>query len=252
MEQLRDFVSYFENSALADNIRENDVLFPLIESLHVVSICLVVGSIFAVDLRLLGLASTDRPVSRVTNGILPLTWTAFAVAVASGSLLFISNATKYLGNGYFDAKILLICAAGLNMAMFHVIGCDTTVMLGAQAGQLQLNVMMPIIAHNLFEMMHVTIGAVKAFTEKCVLGLEAQPDKAATWLAKNPILVTALNPIIGYNKGAEVAKKSMKDNKSVLDVVVELKYMSEADAKAALDARQMTEGGLVEGSTGGG
>jgi hypothetical protein len=65
MEQLRDFISYFESSALADNIRENDVLFPLIESLHVVSICLVVGSIFAVDLRLLGLASTDRSVSRV-------------------------------------------------------------------------------------------------------------------------------------------------------------------------------------------
>jgi hypothetical protein len=106
---------------LADNIRENDVLFPLIESLHVVSICLVVGSIFAVDLRLLGLASTDRSVSRVTNGILPLTWTAFAVAVASGSLLFISNATKYLANDYFDAKILLICAAGLNMAMFHAL-----------------------------------------------------------------------------------------------------------------------------------
>ena len=121
LQQLRDFISYFENSALADNIRENDVLFPLIESLHVVSICLVVGSIFAVYLRLLGLASTDRSVSRVTNGILPLTWTAFAVAVASGSLLFISNATKYLGNDYFDAKILLICAAGLNMAMFHAL-----------------------------------------------------------------------------------------------------------------------------------
>lgn len=121
LQQLRDFISYFENSALADNIRENDVLFPLIELLHVVSICLVVGSIFAVDLRLLGLASTDRSVSRVTNGILPLTWTAFAVAVASGSLLFISNATKYLGNDYFDAKILLICAAGLNMAMFHAL-----------------------------------------------------------------------------------------------------------------------------------
>ena len=156
------------------------------------------------------------------------------------------------GSSIMPGKVNPVLAEMLNMAMFHVIGCDTTVMLGGQAGQLQLNVMMPIIAHNLFEMMQVTIGSVKAFTEKCVLGLEAQPDKAATWLAKNPILVTALNPIIGYNKGAEVAKKSMKDNKSVLDVVVELNYMSEADAKAALDARQMTEGGLVEGSTGGG
>jgi len=117
-----DLVSYFEDSALADNIRENDLLFPLIESVHVLSICLVVGSILAVDLRLLGLASINRPVSRVSNGILPLTWSAFAIAVASGGLLFISNATKYLANGYFVAKILLICAAGLNMAIFHAIG----------------------------------------------------------------------------------------------------------------------------------
>ena len=106
MLQLQELISYFENSALADNIRENDLLFPLIEWVHVVSICLVVGSILVVDLRLLGLASLDRSVSRVTRGILPLTWFAFAVAVASGSLLFISNATKYLENGYFVAKLL--------------------------------------------------------------------------------------------------------------------------------------------------
>lgn len=116
MQQLRDFVSYFEDSGLADNIRENDLLFPLIESVHVVSICLVVGSILVVDLRLLGLASIDRSVSRIMSGILPLTWSAFAVAVASGVLLFISNATKYLENGYFVAKIFLICAAGLNLS----------------------------------------------------------------------------------------------------------------------------------------
>jgi len=114
-------ISYLENSALADNIRENDLLFPLIESVHVVAICLVVGSILAVDLRLLGLASLNRPVSRVTAGILPLTWGAFVVAVASGGLLFISNATKYLGNGFFVAKLCLIAAAGLNMALFHFI-----------------------------------------------------------------------------------------------------------------------------------
>jgi hypothetical protein len=119
MQQLQEFISYFEKSALADTIRENDLLFPLIESVHVLSICLVVGSILAVDLRLLGLASIHRPASRVISGILPVTWSAFAIAVASGSLLFISNATEYLGNGYFVAKIFLICMAGLNMALFH-------------------------------------------------------------------------------------------------------------------------------------
>jgi hypothetical protein len=121
MHLLQALISYFEDSALADNIRENDLLFPLIESVHVLSICLVVGSILMVDLRLLGLASTNRPVSRVTSGILPLTWSAFAIAITSGGLLFISNATKYLANGYFVAKILLILAAGLNMAIFHAI-----------------------------------------------------------------------------------------------------------------------------------
>lgn len=121
MQQFRDLIAYFEDSALADNIRENDVLFPLIESVHVLSICLVVGSILVVDLRLLGLASIQRPLSRVTSGILPLTWSAFAVAVTSGLLLFISNAAKYLDNGYFVAKLALIGAAGLNMALFHAV-----------------------------------------------------------------------------------------------------------------------------------
>jgi len=119
MLKLHELIAFFEDSALADNIRENDLLFPLIESIHVVAICLVVGSILFVDLRLLGLASVHRSVSRVTNGILALTWSAFVVALASGGLLFISNATRYLGNGYFIAKLLLIGAAGVNMAIFH-------------------------------------------------------------------------------------------------------------------------------------
>jgi fumarate hydratase class II len=148
------------------------------------------------------------------------------------------------GSSIMPGKVNPVLAEMLNMAMYHVIGNDTAVMMAGQAGQMELNVMMPIIAHNLFEMMQVIIGAVNAFTEKCVKGLEAQPDKAAGWLAKNPILVTALNPIIGYAKGAEVAKKAMAENKTVLEVVVELGYMSEADARAALDARSMTEGGI--------
>jgi hypothetical protein len=121
MLRLADLIAPLETSGLADSIRENDLLFPLIESVHVLSICLVVGSILAVDLRLLGLASINQPVSRVTRGILPLTWSAFVVAVASGSLMFISNAAKYLDNGYFVAKLLLIGAAGVNMAIFHAI-----------------------------------------------------------------------------------------------------------------------------------
>ena len=121
MHGLKDLVAFFEDSGLADAIRENDVLFPSIESVHVLAVCLVVGSIMAVDLRLLGFASVKRPISAVTRGILPLTWGAFAVAVASGFLMFISNAAKYLGNGFFVAKLCLIAAAGINMLVFHFI-----------------------------------------------------------------------------------------------------------------------------------
>ncbi len=121
MLQLKELISILENSGLADNIRENDVLFPLVELVHVLAICLVVGSILAVDLRLLGVAWIQRSVSSVTRGVLPLTWGAFVVAVGSGGLMFISNATKYLGNGFFIAKMILIGVAGLNMAVFHLI-----------------------------------------------------------------------------------------------------------------------------------
>ncbi len=122
MQPLLALMAFAEDSSLAESIRENDILFPLLESIHVIAICLVVGSIFAVDLRLLGLAYIGQPLDRVTKGILPLTWCAFAIALGSGGLLFISNASKYLENGYFVAKMLLICAAGVNMAVFHLIG----------------------------------------------------------------------------------------------------------------------------------
>jgi hypothetical protein len=121
MQRLHFVISYIENSNFANTIRENNLLFPLTESVHVLAICLVVGSILAVDLRLLGLASVKRPVSRVMKGILPLTWCAFVIAVISGGLLFISNATEYLGNGFFLTKLCLICLAGLNMITFHAI-----------------------------------------------------------------------------------------------------------------------------------
>jgi fumarate hydratase class II len=146
------------------------------------------------------------------------------------------------GSSIMPGKINPVLAEMLNMAMFHAMGNDQTVMLAGQAGQLELNVMMPIIAHNLFEMMHVIIGSVTAFTEKCVVGITANREKAEGWLAKNAILVTALNPIIGYLKGAEVAKKAMESGRSILEIVVEQGYLSEDEARKVLDAAAMTEG----------
>ena len=96
MQSLHAQIAFFEDSGLAGRIRENVYLFPSIESVHVLAICLVVGSILAVDLRLLGVAYTGQPVSRITTGILPLTWCAFSVALASGSLLFISGLRDFV------------------------------------------------------------------------------------------------------------------------------------------------------------
>lgn len=119
MALFNDLIAFFEDGTIAEGIREGDMLFPFIESLHVLAIGLVVGSILALDLRLMGIASRHRPVSRLSREILPVTWCAFALAATSGSFLFISNATKYLTNTYFVAKMVLIGVAGLNMIIFH-------------------------------------------------------------------------------------------------------------------------------------
>jgi fumarate hydratase class II len=148
------------------------------------------------------------------------------------------------GSSIMPGKVNPVLAEMLNMACFHIMGNDLTVMMAGQAGQLELNVMMPIIAHNLFEMMQVLVGAIQAFTDRCVTGLTANREKAEGWLAKNAILVTALNPAIGYLKGAEVAKEAMATNRTIKEVVVEKGYLSAEEANRILDARRMTEGGI--------
>jgi fumarate hydratase class II len=167
------------------------------------------------------------------------------------------------GSSIMPGKVNPVLAEMLNMAMFHVQGCDHTVALAAQAGQLELNVMMPIIAHNLNEMMQVAIGAINAFTKFCVVGIVAQPEKASGWLARNAIVVTALNPIIGYLAGAELVKEAMKRNITIREVAAERiangtltkkdgspLTLEEVDTVLA-DLRKLTEGGLG-GPAGGG
>jgi fumarate hydratase class II len=156
------------------------------------------------------------------------------------------------GSSIMPAKVNPVLAEMLNMASFHVQGCDLTVSLCAQAGQLELNVMMPILAHNLFEMMHVLIGAITAFTDKCVVGIAANREKATGWLAKNAILVTALNPVIGYLNGAAAAKEAMATGKTIKEVVVEKGLLSAEQVDQLLDVRSLTDGGIKGGGGGGG
>jgi fumarate hydratase class II len=169
------------------------------------------------------------------------------------------------GSSIMPGKVNPVMAEMLDMAMFHVIGCDTTVALAVQAGQLELNVMMPIIAHNLFEAMQVVIGSVNAFTDRAVKGLTANREKAEGWLAKNAIVVTALNPLIGYSQGAALVKEALVRNAAIREVAVEkaragaLKHRDENrpvtvdEIEAALsDLRKLTEGGVAGGGGGGG
>lgn len=156
------------------------------------------------------------------------------------------------GSSIMPGKINPVLAEMMNMACFHVQGCDHTVALASQAGQLELNVMMPIIAHNLNEMMHVMIGAIDAFTTKCVVGIEANREKASGWLAKNAILVTALNREIGYLNGAAVAKESMATGKTIKEVVVEKGLLSAERVDELLDIMAMTKGGIMGFGGGGG
>ncbi|HEX6268898.1 MAG TPA: aspartate ammonia-lyase [Anaerolineales bacterium] len=162
------------------------------------------------------------------------------------------------GSSIMPGKVNPVMAEMLDMAMFYVVGCDTTVALGAQAGQLELNVMMPVIAHSLFEAMQVTIGSVQAFTEQAVKGLTANREKAEGWLAKNAIVVTALNPIIGYAQGAELVKEAMRRNMAIRELAVQrakeglLKHRDNDEPvrvdeieKALSDLRRLTESGIA-------
>src|SRR5262249_15874761 len=115
---IRHALAWLQSTAIAKTIAENEVLFPWIESVHVLAVVLVVGTISVVDLRLLCIASVRRPVSQILHDVLPLTWGAFALAALSGALLFSSNATTYAGNFFFRLKVVLLGRAGLNMGGF--------------------------------------------------------------------------------------------------------------------------------------
>jgi Family of unknown function (DUF6644) len=120
--EVYDALRWLQNTGFARTISENEILFPWIESIHVLAIVLVVGTISIVDLRLLGVASLDRAVKRLMHDVLPFTWGAFAVAAVTGLSLFSSDAVNYGHNFFFRGKLILLVLAGVNMAIFHLSG----------------------------------------------------------------------------------------------------------------------------------
>ncbi|MEO6340911.1 MAG: DUF6644 family protein [Caulobacteraceae bacterium] len=118
---LTDLFKSLQESPVGLAIRESGWMFPTIESIHVLAIVLVAGSIAMVDLRLLGVSSRNHAVTKLSTEVLPWVWTAFVFAAITGSLLFVSNASKYFINVPFRLKLLCMACAGLNMLIFNLV-----------------------------------------------------------------------------------------------------------------------------------
>jgi hypothetical protein len=117
---ISTILQWIESTGLATKIRQSLYVFPLLESVHVIGLSLVFGTIAVIDLRLLGIASRDRPFKRMSSDILKWTWAAFALTALTGSLMFTTNASVYYHNFYFRTKMLLLLLAGINMLSFEL------------------------------------------------------------------------------------------------------------------------------------
>ena len=118
---MNDILIFIYSNPLAQTIRENELLFPWIEAIHVLAVTLVIGSIALVDLRLSGVRALNRAISNISKELLPITWMAFLAAAITGAILFTSNALSYSQNFYFISKIILLGLAGINMMCFQFI-----------------------------------------------------------------------------------------------------------------------------------
>jgi hypothetical protein len=157
-------LEWLQTTRIASLVAENDILFPWIESVHVLAIVLVVGTISIVDLRLLGVASLDVGVRRIMRDVIPYTWSAFAIAAITGSLMFSSDATHYARNRYFQAKLVVLVLAGLNMALFHLVGLRDIERWGAAGGRTPLSAKVAAAVSLLAWIAVVSLGRGTGFT----------------------------------------------------------------------------------------
>ncbi|MEZ4495524.1 MAG: hypothetical protein R2845_01810 [Thermomicrobiales bacterium] len=138
------------------------------------------------------------------------------------------------------------------MVCAQVIGNDATVAVGAQHGNFELNVMLPVIAHNLLESIELLASMSRVLADKAVAGFTVNHEHIADLVEKNPIMVTALNPIIGYELGAKIAKTAYAEKRRVKDVAAELTDLSPEELDRLLDPADLAEGGIKGGGGGGG
>ena len=149
------------------------------------------------------------------------------------------------GSSIMPGKVNPVIPEAVTMVCAQVMGNDTTITIGGQSGNFQLNVMLPVIAHNLIQSIELLSNAAKVLADKAIAGFTVNHDNINKALSANPILVTALNPVIGYELGAKIAKKAYAEKRPVLDVAKELCDLSEDELKKLLDPAQMTKGGIA-------
>jgi fumarate hydratase class II len=150
------------------------------------------------------------------------------------------------GSSIMPGKVNPVMCESVLQVAAHVIGCDATVMMCGQAGNFELNVMMPLMALRLLEAITFSASVAKAFTEKCVVGIEANKERCEEMIEKSLAMVTSLAPVIGYDAAAKIAKESFTTGKTVREVALAHKVLPEEKLKKILDPWRMTEPGIPE------
>jgi len=148
------------------------------------------------------------------------------------------------GSSIMPGKVNPVIPEAVMMVCAQVMGNDVAINVGGQHGNFQLNVMLPMIARNLVESVHLLAGACQVLADKAMANFSVNLEGVQAALNRNPILVTALNRVIGYEKGAAIAKRAYKENRPILDVAQEETGLSEAELRALLDPVRLTRGGV--------
>ncbi|HQX23922.1 MAG TPA: class II fumarate hydratase [Pseudomonadota bacterium] len=151
------------------------------------------------------------------------------------------------GSSIMPGKVNPVIPEAATMVCAQVIGNDATITIAGQSGNFQLNVMLPVIAYNLLQSIQLLANVSRALADSAIAGFTVRKDRIAAALDRNPILVTALNPVIGYEKGAATAKQAYKQGRPILEVAKETTGLKEAELKRYLDPMSLTRGGIQAG-----
>ena len=148
------------------------------------------------------------------------------------------------GSSIMPGKVNPVIPEAVAMASADVIGNDVSITVAAQSGNFQLNVMLPVIAYNLLKSINLLSGAMNVLSKNTISSFKVNKKNLEVSLSKNPILVTALNPIIGYEKSAFIAKKAYKENRPIIDVAAEETDIPKAKLVKLLDPSKLAKGGI--------